>query len=209
MDIDALLISISPLVVYLLVGLVIGLESMGIPLPGEVMLVSSALLASRPGLQLSPLWVAVAGSAGAILGDNIGYLAGRRWHQWMFEVLGRWFPRHAGPDHVAYAEHVFTRYGALAVFFGRFVALLRIFAGPLAGALRMPYRRFLAANALGGFIWAGGTTAVVYTLGTAAELWLSRSSWIALAVAALFAITASRVLRRRLEQNVARYAAEK
>ncbi|MEO6143288.1 MAG: DedA family protein [Dermatophilaceae bacterium] len=209
MDIDSLLISVSPLVVYLLVGLVIGLESMGIPLPGEVMLVSSALLTSRPGLELSPVWVAVAGSAGAILGDNIGYLAGRRWHQRMFDVLGRWFPKHAGPDHMAYAEHVFTRYGALAVFFGRFVALLRIFAGPLAGALRMPYRHFLAANALGGLIWASGTTAVVYSLGISAERWLSRSSWIALVVAALVAITASRVFRRRMDRAVAQYAAQR
>jgi len=166
-NVDALLISVSPVVVYVLVALVIGLESMGIPLPGEVILVSAALLASRHGLNVSPVWVAVAASAGAIVGDNIGFLAGRRWHNRMFEVLGRRFPRQAGPDHLAYAEHVFTRYGTLAVFFGRFVALLRIFAGPLAGALRMPYRRFLVANALGGLAWACGTTAVVYTLGTA------------------------------------------
>jgi len=208
-NVDALLISVSPVVVYVLVGLVIGLESMGIPLPGEVILVSAALMAARQELDISPLWVAVAASAGAIAGDSIGYLAGRRWGDRMFEVLGRRFPRQAGPDRLAYAEHVFTRYGLWAVFFGRFVALLRIFAGPVAGALRMPYSRFLAANALGGIVWAGGTTTAIYTLGTRAEEWLKGSSWIGLALAVAMGIAASTVFRRRLERSVARHAAER
>ena len=63
-----------------------------------------------------------------------------------------------------------------AVFFGRFVALLRIFAGPLAGVLHMPYWKFLIANVLGGVIWAGGTTAVIYYVGVVAEAWLKRFS---------------------------------
>jgi membrane protein DedA with SNARE-associated domain len=207
-NVDAFLISVSPAVAYALVALVIALESMGIPLPGEVILVSAALLASRPELAISPVWVAVAGSAGAIAGDSIGYLAGRRWGDRMFDVLGHRFPRQAGPDHLAYAEHVFTRYGVWAVFFGRFVALLRIFAGPVAGALRMPYRRFLPANALGGIIWACGTTAAVYALGTRAQQWLNGSAWIALAVAVALTIVFSTVFRRRLARAVARYAAE-
>ena len=209
MNVDALLISVPPLAVYVLVGLVIGLESIGIPLPGEVILVSAALLASRHQLDVSSVWVAVAASAGAIAGDNIGYLAGRRWGDRMFDVLGRRFPKHAGPDQLAYAEHVFTRYGVWAVFFGRFVALLRMFAGPLSGALRMPYPRFLAANALGGLVWASGTTAAVYTLGTVAEQWLKRSSWIALIVAIVVGIAVSSVLRRRVGRAVARYADER
>jgi membrane protein DedA with SNARE-associated domain len=208
-DVDALLTSVPPLLVYVLVGLVIGLESMGIPLPGEVILVSSALLASRHELDVSPVWVAVAASTGAVIGDSLGYLAGRHWGVRMFDAIGRRFPKHAGPDKLAYAEHVFTRYGGWAVFFGRFVALLRIFAGPLAGALRMPYRRFLAANALGGIFWACGTTAAVYTMGTVAEQWLKRSSWIALVAAAVVAVAASSVLRRRLERAVERYALER
>ena len=209
MNVDALLISLSPAFVYVLVALVISLESMGIPLPGEVILVSAALLASRPELNISPVWVALAASAGAIVGDSIGYLAGRHWGERMFTVLGRRFPRHAGPDHLAYAEHVFNRFGVWAVFFGRFVALLRMFAGPLAGALRMPYPRFLAANALGAIVWAWGTTAAIYALGTGAQGWLSSSSWIALALAVVVAMVFSTVFRRRLEHAVARYAAER
>jgi membrane protein DedA with SNARE-associated domain len=205
-SVDALLISVSPLVVYLLVGLVIGLESMGIPLPGEVILVSAALLAARQELDISPVGVAAAASAGAILGDTIGYLAGRHWGDRMFTMLGRRFPRHASPDRVAYTKHVFARYGVWAVFFGRFVALLRIFAGPVAGALRMPYPRFLAANALGGLVWACGTTMAIYTLGTRAEDWLKESSWIGLVLAVAVGIAISTVFRRRLERSVARYA---
>jgi len=206
-NIDALLISVSPVVVYVLVAAVIGLESMGIPLPGEVILVSAALLATRQDLDISPVWIAAAASGGAIVGDSIGYLAGRRWGDRMFDVLGRRFPKHAGPDHLAFTEHVFARYGVWAVFFGRFVALLRILAGPVAGALHMPYPRFLAANALGGFVWACGTTAAVYTMGTRAEQWLHDSSWIGLAVAVGAVIAVSTVFRRRLERSVARHTA--
>jgi len=206
--VDALLISVSPVVVYVLVGLVIGLESMGIPLPGEVILVSAALLAARQELDVSPVWVAVAATAGAIVGDSVGYLAGRHWGERMFTVLGRRFPRHASPARLSYTEHVFARYGVWAVFFGRFVALLRIFAGPMAGALRMPYPRFLAANALGGLVWAGGTTMAIYTLGTRAEGWLKESSWIGLALAVTAGVAVSTIFRRRLERAVARYGAE-
>ncbi|NMM25647.1 MAG: DedA family protein [Phycicoccus sp.] len=209
MNIDALLISVSPVVVYVLVALVIGLESMGIPLPGEVILVSAALLATRQDLDISAVWIAAAATGGAIVGDTIGYLAGRHWGERMFDVLGRRFPKHAGPDRLAFTEHVFARYGVWAVFFGRFVALLRMFAGPVAGALHMPYPRFLAANALGGFVWASGTTAAVYTMGTRAEQWLHESSWIGLAVAVGAGIAASTVFRRRLERAVVRHAAER
>jgi membrane protein DedA with SNARE-associated domain len=208
-NVDALLIGVSPVVVYVLVALVIALESMGIPLPGEVILVSAALLAARQELDVSPVWVAVAASTGAIVGDSIGYLAGWHWGERMFTVLGRRFPRHASPDRLAYTEHVFARYGVWAVFFGRFVALLRIFAGPMAGALRMPYPRFLAANALGGLVWACGTTAAIYTLGSRAEDWLKESSWIGLALAVTTGVVVSTVFRHRLERAVAAYAAQR
>jgi len=110
-------------------------------------------------------------------------------------------------DRLSYARDVFTRYGVWAVFFGRFVALLRIFAGPIAGALRMPYPRFLAANALGGLVWAGVTTTAVYTLGTRAEEWLKGSSWIGLALAVVLGIAVSTVFRRRLAHAVALHTA--
>ncbi|AEA27208.1 DedA family protein [Pseudonocardia benzenivorans] len=208
MSVDHLLQTIPPLTVYLLVGFVVGIESLGIPLPGEIVLVSAALLSSRHELAVSPAWIAVAGSAGAIIGDSIGYLVGRRYGMALFGRLGRRFPRHFGPDHVRVAERVFTRWGMWAVFFGRFIALLRIFAGPLAGALGMHYPRFLVANALGGIAWATGTTLLVYSLGVVAERWLSRFSWIGLVVAVLVGLGVSLVIRARTRRLAESYAAE-
>lgn len=206
MTVDALLQTIPPLVVYLVVGVVIGVESLGIPLPGEIVLVSAALLSSRHELAVSPLWIAVAGSTGAIVGDSIGYAIGRRFGTGLFDRLGRRFPKHFGRRNVAFAERVFTRWGVLAVFFGRFIALLRIFAGPLAGALNMPYPRFLVANALGGIVWAGGTTYLVYSLGIVAETWLSRFSYIGLAAAVVAGLVVGWLVKRKTEQMADRFA---
>ncbi len=195
--------TIPPLAVYLVVGAVIGLESLGIPLPGEIALVSAALLASRHTLDINPVGVGAAATIGAIIGDTIGYSIGRRFGMSLFERLGNRFPKHFGPGHVALAKRLFTRWGVWAVFFGRFIALLRILAGPLAGALKMPYPHFLAANASGGLLWAGGTTAVVYYAGLAAERWLSRFSWIALVVAVLVGIGMTLLLRERTSRLIA------
>jgi membrane protein DedA with SNARE-associated domain len=207
-SVDAFLQTIPPLAVYVVVGVVIGLESLGIPLPGEIALVSAALLSSHHALDISPVGVASAAIAGAIIGDTIGYSIGRRFGMTLFEKLGRRFPRHFGTGHVALAKDVFTRWGVWAVFFGRFVALLRIFAGPLAGALGMRYAHFLAANASGAVVWAGGTTAVVYYLGIAAEKWLARFSWVALVVAIVIGVGVTLYTRERTSRRIAELEAE-
>ena len=199
---------IPPLLIYITVGLVIGVESLGVPLPGEIMLVSASLLASRQELDISPVWIGISASTGAIIGDTIGYFIGRRVGKPLFERLGRRFPKHFSPGHVALAERIFLRWGVYAVFFGRFIALLRIFAGPLAGALKMPYYKFLVANICGGIVWAGGTTAAVYSLGVVAEIWLKRFSWIGLVVALLAGLTIGWLVKRKTERLAARYADE-
>ena len=203
MNVDAILQTIPPLAVYLVVGAIIGVESLGIPLPGEIALVSAALLASRHTLDINPVAVGAAATIGAIVGDSIGYSIGRRFGMSLFERLGDRFPKHFGPGHVALAKRLFARWGVWAVFIGRFIALLRIFAGPLAGALKMRYAQFLAANASGGLLWAGGTTAVVYYAGLAAERWLSRFSWIALVVAVLVGVGMTLLLRERTSRLIA------
>jgi membrane protein DedA with SNARE-associated domain len=207
-NVDAMLQTIPPLAVYIVVGAIIGLESLGIPLPGEIALVSAALLASRHTLDINPVAVGAAATIGAIIGDTIGYSIGRRFGMSLFERLGNRFPKHFGPGHVALAKRLFARWGVWAVFVGRFIALLRIFAGPLAGALKMRYPHFLAANASGGLLWAGGTTAVVYYAGLAAERWLSRFSWIALVVAVLIGIGMTMLLRERTSRLIAELEAE-
>jgi membrane protein DedA with SNARE-associated domain len=168
---------------------------MGIPLPGEIVLVGSALLAATGVVE--PEWVATAAAAGAIVGDSIGYAVGRRGGRSLLLRLGRRFPRHLGPAHLARAEETFARHGVWAVFFGRFVALLRILAGPLAGALHVPYRRFLLANAAGGLVWAFSTTYLLFTVGRAAEHWLKDISWAGLVLAVLAGLLSTWWLRRR------------
>ena len=185
-----------------------GVESLGVPLPGEIVLVSAALMSSHHDLAVNPIGVGVAAVIGAVIGDSIGYAIGRRFGMPLFDRLGRRFPKHFGPGHVALAERLFNRWGVRAVFFGRFIALLRIFAGPLAGALKMPYPRFLAANVSGGICWAGGTTALVYFAGMAAERWMERFSWIALVIAVLVGLTAAILLRERTSRAIAELEAE-
>lgn len=194
---DHLLQSIPPLAVYLVVALIVLAESVGIPLPGEITLISAALLAAQHKLAISPAWIAVCASAGAIAGDSIGYALGRRYGRSLFGWLGRKFPRHFAPEHVAFAERVFASHGVWAVFFGRFVAVLRIFAGPLAGSLTMPYGRFLVANACGGIAWAAGITYLIWFLGVTAERWVSGLAWIGLAAAVVAGLAISLFLRRK------------
>lgn len=208
MNVDSLLQTIPPFAVYIIVGVVIGMESLGIPLPGEIALVSAALLASRHTLDINPVGVGAAATIGAVVGDSIGYSIGRKFGMSLFERLGKRFPKHFGPGHVALAKQLFNRWGVWAVFFGRFIALLRIFAGPLAGALKMPYPHFLAANASGGLLWAGGTTAVVYYLGIAAERWMSRFSWVALVVAVAIGLVVTLLLKERTAHAIAKLEEE-
>ncbi|WP_324784858.1 DedA family protein [Streptomyces sp. H51] len=185
--------------VYAVVGLVIGLESLGIPLPGEIILVSAALLSSQHA-GVDPVILGACASLGAVVGDSIGYAIGRKGGRPLLAWLGRKFPRHFGEGHVATAERSFEKWGMWAVFFGRFIALLRIFAGPLAGVLRMPYWKFLIANVLGGILWAGGTTAVIYYVGVVAESWLKRFSWLGLVAAVLIGLTSMLVLKRKAKK---------
>jgi membrane protein DedA with SNARE-associated domain len=195
--VEAWLATLPPLAVYAVVGLVIGMESMGIPLPGEIALVVAALMSTPKIAVTNPWLVGLAATVGAVAGDSIGYAVGRRGGRAVLERAGRRFPRHLGPGHLARAEQVFTRYGVWAVFFGRFVALLRILAGPLAGALKVPYRKFLMANAAGGVVWAYGTTFAIYFAGQAAERWLKQFSWIALVVAVAAGLGTTMLLKRR------------
>jgi membrane protein DedA with SNARE-associated domain len=147
---------------YAIVGLGVGIESMGIPVPGETVLVVGAVLAGQG--HLAPWGVALAGWIGAVAGDNIGYWVGRRWGKRLVQaplVRRLWDERR-----VALAERYFARHGGKTVFLGRFVALLRIFAGPLAGMHGMPWGSFLVANAAGGAVWVASVVTVGVLLGS-------------------------------------------
>ncbi|MHC5907157.1 DedA family protein [Streptomyces sp. S6] len=207
MHVQEWLDSVPPVAVYAVVGLIIGLESLGIPLPGEIVLVSAALLSSQHA-GINPIILGACATVGAVVGDSIGYAIGRKGGRPMLAWLAKKFPRHFSEGHVATAERSFQKWGMWAVFFGRFVALLRIFAGPLAGVLHMPYWKFLTANVLGGIAWAGGTTAVIYYVGIVAEDWLKRFSWLGLVLAVLIGATSMLVLKRKAKKAQAQQHAE-
>ncbi|HEY3157683.1 MAG TPA: DedA family protein [Vicinamibacterales bacterium] len=133
-----------------LVAVVIGLESMGIPLPGETTLVAAALYVGATG-RVNIFFVVMAAAAGAIIGDNIGYWIGRRFgYPWIVRHQSK---LHLTPRRLKLGQYLFLRHGGKVVFFGRFVAILRALAALLAGINRMDWTRFLVFNATGGIVW--------------------------------------------------------
>ena len=136
---------------YWAIALVVGIESMGVPLPGETILVLAAIYAAAdPSLNI---WLVIAAAAiGSIIGDNMGYFIGQRY---AYALLLR-YGRHIGMStpRIKVGQYLFRKHGGKVVFFGRFIALLRILAAFLAGVNRMPWREFLAANAAGAILWA-------------------------------------------------------
>jgi undecaprenyl-diphosphatase len=149
---------------YAGVALLVGSESAGVPVPGETSLIAAAVLASRGHLSL-PLVVAAAAAA-AIVGDNVGYVIGRRGGRWVLTRPGRWQASRTAV--LERGEAFFQRHGGKTVFLGRWVPWLRITTSWLAGANRMPWPRFLFWNALGGVAWATSIGVGAYFLGRAA-----------------------------------------
>ncbi len=136
---------------YPAVALFIMIESSGIPFPGETMLLLASFYAGTTG-QLYIVWVLVACAIGAIVGDNLGYLAGRYGGRPFALRFGKYL--FLKERHLDEAEQFFQRHGDKTVFFGRFVAVLRAWAAFLAGVNRMRWSKFLLYNAAGGICWA-------------------------------------------------------
>jgi membrane protein DedA with SNARE-associated domain len=131
------------------VALILMLESLGLPVPGESLLILASVLAARGDLSLPPLLVFA--WAGAVVGDNIGYVLGRTFGRAVVLRLGGRIGFEA--DRLRQVEEMFARYGPLTVGFARFFPILRQLNGVVAGTLAMEWRRFLLFNALGGALW--------------------------------------------------------
>jgi len=143
------------------VMVILTLESLGLPLPGESVLVLASVLAGRGELSLPFLMLAA--WAGAVMGDNIGYLIGRRLGRILIIRYGAKIGITAG--RLSKVEAVFGRYGSVTVAFARFVNVLRQLNGVVAGMLKMDWRRFLFFNALGGALWVSAWTLTGFYLG--------------------------------------------
>jgi membrane protein DedA with SNARE-associated domain len=181
---------------YVIVFLGAALESsafLGLLVPGESLVIVSGALASA-GLFELPALIAIA-SAGAVVGDSIGYELGRR--------LGRpWLVRRGARfgfrrDRIAAVDAFFARHGGKAVLIGRFIGFLRALAPFVAGASRMPYSRFLLYNVAGAIPWTVACVCLGYFLGSAwpiAEKWVGRAG---LVLGVILAVAAASMLRRR------------
>jgi membrane-associated protein len=149
---------------YPLLFLLVMSEASGVPIPGETTLIAAAVLASQGKLEIG-LVIPLAVTA-AIVGDNIGYAIGRKGGRWLLQRPGAFQRQRL--EVLQVGEPFFEVHGPKAVFFGRFILGLRVWASWLAGATRMRWRSFAVWNALGGACWASGIGLAAYFLGHSA-----------------------------------------
>jgi membrane protein DedA with SNARE-associated domain len=183
---------------YGAVMLAVGIESMGIPFPGETTLIAAAAYAGSTH-KLNIVFVVAAAAAGAIIGDNIGFWIGREIGLRLLIRYGKYI--RMTERRIKLGQYLFQRYGGTVVFFGRFVAVLRALAAFLAGTNRMTWPRFLVFNAAGGIVWAGVYGFGAYALGTQIHR-LAGPVGAALGVVALVLIVCGFVFLRRHEHQL-------
>lgn len=178
------------------------LENAGVPVPGETALLAGAALSHFGRLSLP--WVIATAIAAAIVGDNAGFLIGRRG--------GRALAERYGPllgltrRRLRLFDVFFKRHGAKTVFFARFITGLRVFGAVLAGTSGLPWRRFLFYNATGAVVWATAIAIVGYLLAESwetLERWVGRSGVIALVVVVVIVVVAYKRERNRRYRQVA------
>jgi len=182
----ASLLSLTQNLGYPLLGVVVGIEALGIPLPGETAVIFGGLAASSG--RLSIVLVIVVAAAGAIIGDNIGFMIGRRGGRTLLERPGRFYEERQRV--LAIGDPFFERHGAKAVFLGRWIAGLRVWASWLAGASSMHWRTFVLWNALGGIAWATSVALAAYFGGTAVESVFSKIGVYAVIVVGVVVVAA-------------------
>jgi membrane protein DedA with SNARE-associated domain len=189
----ASLLSVARDVGYPVLFGLVAIETMGIPVPGETAIFTAGILASRDELQIEVV-IAVAASA-AILGDNIGFMIGRRLGRRVLLAPGP-FERHRRRV-IEVGEPFFDRHGPKAVFLGRWITGLRITSAWLAGVNRMSWPTFLFWNALGGIFWATTVALVAYYLGRGAERVFNAAGLGGAGVVVVGAIIVWLIIRRR------------
>lgn len=183
---------------YGAVFLAVGIESIGIPFPGETTLIAAAAYAGTTH-KLNIAYVIAAAAAGAITGDNVGFWIGREFGFWLLVRFGHYI--RITDRRIKLGQWMFMRYGGAVVFFGRFVAVLRALAAFLAGANRMSWPRFLIYNAAGGIAWAGLYGIGAYELGKQVHR-LAGPVGAVLSAIAIVAIIVGFLFLRRNEQRL-------
>src|SRR2546425_12108472 len=183
---------------YVVLFVLVALESLGIPLPGETALLTAAALAALGHLSIYA--VVATAVAAAVIGDNGGYWIGRKGGIALVRRYGRRI--HLNESHLDRARGFFERHGPKTVFLGRFIALLRTWAAVLAGAARMPYGSFMLYNALGGVCWSVIFATLGFVFGRHLPLLKHYIGQASLAGALLFALVVALVIGWRwFERN--------
>jgi len=141
---------------------VIGLECIGLPFPGETVLILASIFAGTKH-DLNIISVVLTAAGGAIVGQMVGYVIGREFGYWLLLRYGSYL--RITESRIKLGEYLFLRHGGKIVIVARFIPVLRSLAGILAGANRMPWRRFLLANVVGAVIWASFFGFAAYMLG--------------------------------------------
>jgi membrane protein DedA with SNARE-associated domain len=182
------------------------IESAGIPLPGETVVLLAAFTAGVDG-QLQLPWIIACASFGAIMGDNIGFYIGRTGGRRFVERFGRFF--FLKTEHLDKAAKFFDRHGAKTVFFGRFITFLRIWAAFLAGMNKMRWKTFLFYNALGGIVWAVYISLLGFFAGRLlhdhfdqVELLVRMIGWAGLGICVVLVISAYVIFRIRRARRI-------
>ncbi len=183
---------------YFAVAFLVAVESFGVPLPGETIVVAAALYAGHTH-RLSVWAIFAVAAVAAIVGDNIGYLLGRTGGERLIRRYGRYVRLDEAKLQVV--RNLFDRHGAKVVFFGRFISILRTYAAFFAGTTRMPWRRFLIFNAAGGILWATLYTFASYGLGDTFRS-IETELTVAFSAAAVLTIAAVIVVLRRRNKKV-------
>jgi membrane protein DedA with SNARE-associated domain len=178
---------------YWAVAAALLLENAGLPVPGETILLLASFLAfTERDLQLG--WIILIATVAATVGDNLGYFAGQYGGRPLIERYRHLFL--IGDRTIARGEKLFERYGAATILFARFVFGMRIIAGPLAGALRMPWRRFAVFNLLGAGLWVTAIAFAGYVFGSRWNLLMHFMKRFDLALAAVLVVVAAWVWAR-------------
>jgi membrane protein DedA with SNARE-associated domain len=183
---------------YWVVAVIVALESMGVPAPGETTLVTAAIYAGTTH-HLNIAYVIGAAAFGAILGDNIGFWVGHRYGYALLLRYGHVLRMNA--RRIKLGQYLFQRHGGKVVFFGRFIAILRALAALLGGINRMPWWRFFFFNAAGGIVWAAAYGFAAYTFGEHIDKFRGTVGIVGL-VLAVFGIIATLWFLRRHESEL-------
>ena len=146
---------------YLAVAVLVAIEGLGIPISGGASVVAAGTFAAHGSL--SVVGVMLAATIGAFVGSTLSYCIGRRGGRALLQRYGHWIRLDAAK--LAKTESYYARHGVRTIFFGRYIAPVRVFGGLLAGVARMPFATFMVANVIGAMAWAATWSALGYAIG--------------------------------------------